>query len=130
MLRSAIVLIACLLLCTTTPAQYSDYAGRYTDGKDYAVYFEETPYGLTIRPVLWTATQLLREADDDKFVVVDRVSRGAEFRRDSDGKVNGVKVIGMDGEGLELKREPNKSLPIELLIDGRATEAANGYIAR
>ena len=104
--------------------------GVYTDGKDYAVYFEETPYGLTLRPVLWTATQLLGEVDDDKFVVVDRASRGAEFRRDANGQVIGVKVIGMDGEGLELKRERGKNLPIELLIDGRPKEAANGYITR
>ena len=40
-------------------------AGRYTDGKDYAVYFEQTRFGLTIKPVLWTATQLLKETTKD-----------------------------------------------------------------
>jgi hypothetical protein len=57
----------------------AQFAGRYTDGKDYAVYFEQTQYGLTIRPVMWTATQLLREKSKDKFEVVDRTSAGADF---------------------------------------------------
>jgi len=90
-----------LLLCCSTDAQF---AGRYTDGKDYAVYFEQTKYGLTIRPVMWTATQLLRETSKDKFEVVDRTSRGADFRRDASGRVDGVSIRGMDGEDLELRR--------------------------
>ena len=65
----------------------AQFAGRYTDGKDYAVYFEQTQYGLTIRPVMWTATQLLREKSKDKFEVVDRTSRGADFQRDRAGRV-------------------------------------------
>ena len=130
MLRSAIVLAAVLLLITTTHAQHSDYAGRYTDGKDYAVYFEETSFGLTIRPVLWTATQLLREADEDKFVVVDRTSRGAEFHRDRDGRVVGVAIRGMDGEGLVLRRAEKPLLPMELFLAGHTYEAADEYVAR
>ena len=127
MIRPTLVLAACLVFCLTTHGQY---AGRYTDGRDYAVYFEETPHGLTIRPVLWTATQILEANGKDKFVVVDRTSRGAQFSRNPAGQIVGVKVIGMDGEGLELRREPLKTLPIELLIDGRAREAANAYVAR
>ena len=50
----------------------SEFSGRFTDGKDLAVYFEMSPYGLTIRPVLWTATQLLVRQAGDNFVVVDR----------------------------------------------------------
>src|SRR5689334_11464081 len=77
----------------------AEFVGRYSDGKDFAVYFEQTKYGLTIRPVLWTATQLLRPVSRDDFKVVDRTSRGAEFIRDHRGKIVGVKIRGMDGEG-------------------------------
>ncbi len=122
-----VVLIFLLALPGSAVAQY---AGRYTDGKDYAVYFEQTRYGLTIRPVMWSATQLLREAEKDKFVVVDRVSRGAEFRRNARGAVIGVKVIGMEGEGLELRREAVPQLPVELLLSGNVRRATEGYIKR
>ena len=54
MIRISASLIAILVLfCYCADAQY---AGRYTDGKDYAVYFEQTEHGLTIRPLMWTAT--------------------------------------------------------------------------
>src|SRR5215203_5767925 len=99
MIKIYTVLSVLLLFAVSINAQY---AGRYTDGKDYAVYFEQTEYGLTIRPVIWTATQLLRETSKDKFEVVDRTSRGAEFRRDASGRVVGVSVLGMDGEGFSL----------------------------
>ena len=98
----------------------SDYAGRYTNGKDFAVYFEITKYGLTIRPVLWTATQLLRPIGANSFEVVDRTSRGADFVRDAGGKVVGVKIRGMDGEGLELRKSFAPLLPVELFLDGAA----------
>ena len=130
MLRSATVLVACLLLCATTYARHDEYAGRYTDGKDYAVYFEQTPYGLTIRPVIWTATQLLRREAKDKFVVVDRTSRGAQFRRSKDGRVIGVTIKGMDGEGLVLRRADGPLLPVELFLEGQTREAAAAYLAR
>src|SRR5262245_17071413 len=96
-----------------TDRDISEYAGRYTDGKNFAVYFEVTKYGLTIRPVLWTATQLLRHESGDSFVVVDRVSRGATFSRDKSGEITGVSVRGMDGEGLTLKRAEGPLLAIE-----------------
>jgi len=108
----------------------AQYAGRYTDGKDYAVYFEQTKYGLTIRPVVWTATQLLRETGRDKFEVVDRTSRGADFRRGRNGTVIGVTVRGMDGEGLQLRRADAPLLPVELLLVGRVRESAAAYIAK
>ena len=101
MFKIYIALAAVILLTISINAQY---AGRYTDGEDYAVYFEQTKYGLTIRPVIWTATQLLRETSKDKFEVVDRISRGADFTRDQSGEVVGVVVRGMDGEGLNLRR--------------------------
>src|SRR5215210_1566070 len=101
MFKTLIALATVFLFAIATNAEY---AGRYTDGKDYAVYFEQTKYGLTIRPVMWTATQLLRETAKDKFEVVDRTSRGAEFRRDASGRVVGVSIVGMDGEGLNLIR--------------------------
>lgn len=120
-------LILGLLLPVVITAQH---AGRYTDGKDYAVYFEQKSYGLTLRPVMWTATQLLRETEKDKFVVVDRPTRGAEFLRDSQGHIVGVKVIGMDGEGLQLRRQAGPPLPVELLLGANARGAAAGFIAR
>lgn len=113
--------------CQTSEAEY---VGRYSDGKDFAVYFERTPYGLTLRPVLWTATQLLRRTNGDSFVVVDRASRAAEFSRDANGRITGVSIRGMDGEGLRLKKESGPVLPIELLLDGRNAKAANEYLKR
>ncbi|MEO8041663.1 MAG: prolyl oligopeptidase family serine peptidase [Acidobacteriota bacterium] len=106
------------------------YAGRYTDGKDYAVYFEQTKYGLTIRPVMWTATQLLRETSKDRFEVVDRTSRGADFTRDKTGNVVQVIIRGMDGEGLQLRKADAPQLPVELFLIGRSREAAAAYIAQ
>ena len=108
----------------------AQFAGRYTDGKDYAVYFEQTQYGLTIRPVMWTATQLLREKSKDKFEVVDRTSRGADFQRDRAGRVTRVSIRGMDGEGLQLRRSDAPLLPVELLLAGRGRQAANEYVSR
>ena len=105
-------------------------AGRYTDGKDYAVYFEQTRFGLTIKPVLWTATQLLKETTKDHYVVIDRTSRGADFRRDERGRVTGVAIRGMDGEGLKLVRSNKPLLPVELFLFGRTHEAADAYKAR
>ena len=105
-------------------------AGRYTDGKDYAVYFEQTRFGLTIKPVLWTATQLLKETSKDHYVVVDRTSRGADFRRDEKGRVTGVAIRGMDGEGLKLVRSNKPLLPVELFLFGRTHEAADAYKSR
>ena len=46
--------------------------------------------------------QLLEPVAKDKFEVEDRRSRGAEFTRDAAGRVNGVMIKGMDGEGLTL----------------------------
>ena len=111
-------------------AQKYPHAGRYTDGSDYAVYFENTKYGLTIRPVLWTATQLLRQTERDKFEVADRASRRANFIRDRDERVIGVKITGMDGEGLTLVRKSAPPLPVELLLEGKTREAANVYLKR
>ena len=111
-------------------AAHAQYAGRYTNEKDYAVYFEQTKYGLTVRPVMWTATQLLRQEGKDKFVVVDRTSRGAEFRRDKTGRVAGVTIRGMDGEGLLLRRADAPALPVELFLEGRTREAVAAYVAR
>ena len=108
----------------------AQYAGRYTDGRDYAVYFQQTKYGLTIRPVIWTATQVLRETSKDKFEVVDRASRGAEFKRDRSGRVVGVSIRGMDGEGLDLRKTDAPLLPVELFLAGSVRRAADGYIAR
>jgi len=108
----------------------SEYVGRYTDGRDYAVYFEESAYGLTIRPVMWTATQLLKPLGNDKFVVIDRTSRGADFRRDEKGQVSGVSIRGMDGEGLTLTRSEAPMLPVELFLAGHTAEALRGYTAR
>ena len=84
-----------------------------------AVYFENSPYGLTIRPVLWTATQLLVRKDGDDFVVVDRTSRGAAFYRDKNGSVIGVNIRGMDGEGIKLTRAAGPPLAVELFLRGR-----------
>ena len=108
----------------------AEYAGRYTDGRGMAVYFEMTKYGLTIRPLLWTATQLLRETKHDNFEVADRTSRGARFYRDSTGRVAGVEIRGMDGEGLELRRSDSPLLPAEMLLKGNITGAVRGYRAR
>ncbi len=108
----------------------SEFAGRYTDGKDMAVYFEMSPYGLTIRPVLWTATQLLVRQAGDNFVVVDRTSRGAEFYRDKKGAVAGVNIRGMDGEGIKLTRASGAPLAVELFLRGRTFDAARLYLSR
>jgi hypothetical protein len=126
MLRILIPVATVLLF--TLPVS-AEYAGRYTDGEDYAVYFEQTAYGLTIRPVIWTATQLLRETEKDKFEVVDRTSRGAEFTRDRSGRVVGVTIHGMDGEGLKLLKNDTTRLPVELLISNEFTKAAELYVS-
>lgn len=128
MFKVARVLITLNLLLVASAA--AQYAGRYTDGKDYAVYFEQTKYGLTIRPVMWSATQLLRETSKNKFDVVDRASRGAEFRRDRTGRVIGVSIRGMDGEGLDLHQSAGPMLPVELLLAGQAQRAATAYLTR
>jgi tetratricopeptide (TPR) repeat protein len=119
--------LAILFLVVAVRAQY---AGRYTDGRDYAVYFEQTRYGLTIRPVMWTATQLLRETGKDKFEVIDRASRGADFTRDSRGRVVGVSIRGMDGEGLDLRRSDAPLLAVELFLAGKIRESADSFVAR
>jgi hypothetical protein len=108
----------------------AEFTGRYSDGENYAVYFEATKYGLTIRPVLWTATQLLRPTGKSSFEVVDRTSRGAEFFRDASGKVRGVKIRGMEGEGLELTKYERPLLPVELLLSGNTNEAADLFRSR
>jgi hypothetical protein len=124
------ILIAFAAVFLLTISLNAQYAGRYTDGKDYAVYFEQTKYGLTIRPVMWTATQVLREIGKDKFEVVDRTSRGTDFKRDSSGSVVGVSIRGMDGEGLDLRKAEGPNLPVELLLMGRSREAAIAYMSR
>lgn len=114
-----------------SPGSLAEFAGRYADGLDYAVYFEQTKYGLTIRPVLWSATQLLKETAPDKFVVVDRVSRGVDFIREAKtGRVSGARIHGMDGEGLNLVRADGPALAIELFLSGKAHFAVSRYIKR
>lgn len=128
-----IIIFQTVLAAWSVPSQASvasEYAGRYTDGRDFAVYFEETPYGLSIRPVMWTATQLLVPSGKDKFAVIDRRTRHVEFERDAAGHVSGVTIAGMDGEGLELKRASGPLLPVELVLSGRPDEAAAAYLRR
>jgi hypothetical protein len=133
---SLIATIFLVQLCTITTSIYAqtealhEYAGRYSDGQDYAVYFENTKYGLTIKPVMWSAIQLLRQNAKDKFEVTDRTSRRADFTRDDSAKVTGVVITGMDGEGLELVRTDGPPLPVELFLSGRTREAAAAYIKR
>ena len=128
-----ICLLTCLVLAAAFGARsqsLSEYTGRFTDGKDYAVYFEQTKYGLTIKPVLWTATQLLKPDGVDNFVVVDRATRGARFTRDAAGMISGVVIRGMDGEGLTLSKRAAPPLAIELFIAGRTSVAIRAYQAR
>ncbi|HEX4900772.1 MAG TPA: hypothetical protein VFV61_09580, partial [Pyrinomonadaceae bacterium] len=130
--------ILCLLtLCASalchahaqTNQHNSEYLGRYTDGAEYVVYFEQTPYGLTLRPALWTATQLLKQTGEDQFTVTDRASRGATFHRDQRGAVVGVSIRGMEGEGLTLTRA-SRQLPIEMLLAGDGQNAARAYLTQ
>ncbi|HEX6187484.1 MAG TPA: prolyl oligopeptidase family serine peptidase [Pyrinomonadaceae bacterium] len=128
------VLLLVLLCCAQTVAaqtasSHAEYLGRYTDGADYVVYVEETAYGLTVRPALWTATQLLKQTGPNDFTVVDRTTRGAKFRRDARGRVAGVTIRGMEGEGLNLIRANQRPLPIELLLSGKGAQAAREYLA-
>lgn len=118
------------LVLSFAAAAHGQISGRYTDGRDYVVYFKQTKYGPSIRPVLWTATQLLKGIGKDKFVVVDRPSRGAEFQRDPKGRVTGVVIRGMDGEGLHLVRSDGPLLPVELLLSGKTREAVRRYAQR
>jgi pimeloyl-ACP methyl ester carboxylesterase len=125
-----------LVLVCYAPAAYAqtnpslnEYAGRYTDGVDYVVYFENSNYGLTLRPALWTATQLLKQTAADDFTVVDRDTRGAKFQRDAGGRITGVTIRGMEGEGLHLLRADAKLLPIEVLLSGKGAAAAREYLA-
>lgn len=110
-----------------TTGSRSEFSGRYTDGKDFAVYFERTQYGLTIRPILWTATQLLRPTGRDTFEVVDRTSRGARFIRNSHGQIIAVAITGMDGEGLDLRRSKAPLLPTEMLLSGNVSAAVRKF---
>lgn len=106
-----------------------EFAGRYTDGEDYVVYFERSGYGLTVRPALWTATQLLSGNGADRFVVADRPARTVVFRRDGARRVTGVVIRGFDGEERTLSRAGPRLLPVELLLAGRGREAARAYLA-
>lgn len=126
MRQKLFVLFGLIFFCSTSFAgtDQAEYVGRYSDGQDYVVYFEDTPYGLTIRPALWTATQLLQKTAADEFAVVDRTERGATFQRDSRGVVTGVRIRGIEGEGLTLTRAGKALLPIELLLSGKGAEAA------
>lgn len=108
----------------------AEYVGRYSDGQNFAVYFLQTPYGLTIRPVLWTATQLMRPVKPNSFEVVDRTSRGADFVRNERGQVVGVNIRGMDGEGMQLNRSSGPLLPVELLLAGQSAQAAKEFKSR
>jgi hypothetical protein len=129
LLINALILLAALF--TVSAAQNTrnllEFSGRYTDGKDFAVYFVRTEYGLTIRPILWTATQLLRPNGPDKFEVVDRTSRGAKFIRNSRGQVVAVLITGMDGEGLDLRKSTAPLLPTEMLLNGSLSAAVRIY---
>ena len=107
----------------------NELTGRFTDGADFVVYFEQTEYGLALRPALWTATQLLKQTGNDQFVVADRPARRVWFERDAKGQVIAVKIEGMEGEGLELKRAGRTLLPVELLLSGQGRAAANGFLA-
>ena len=134
MRKNCPVLLLVLLCCAQavsaqTVSSHAEYLGRYTDGADYVVYFEETAYGMTVRPALWTATQLLTKTGRDDFTVVDRTTRGATFRRDDRGRIAGVTIRGMEGEGLNLVRARQRPLPIELLLSGKGTQAAHDYLA-
>lgn len=128
------LLIFVILLYSLSSASQSnsraEYVGRYTDGVDYVVYFEETRFGMTLRPALWTATQLLQQTGTDEFIVADRTERGATFQRDARGQVTGVKIRGMEGEGLDLTKANHPLLPIELLLRGRGRESAREYMKR
>lgn len=136
-MRYKYIFLICLLLLWSpidcgaqTSSRHSEYLGRYTDGADYVVYFEETEYGMTLRPALWTATQLLKQTGPDEFTVVDRTERGASFHRDGRGLVTGVTIRGMEGEGLKLNRAERELLPIELLLSGKGRRAAQAYLTR
>ncbi|HJU54945.1 MAG TPA: prolyl oligopeptidase family serine peptidase [Pyrinomonadaceae bacterium] len=131
---------ACLLMALSCSApaagqgagarELPEYVGRYTDGEDYVVYLEQSQQGLTVRPALWTATQLLAPSGKDEFVVVDRTSRGAAFQRDEKGRVVAVTIRGMEGEGLKLVRAGQKPLPVELFLAGQGRAAARAYLAK
>jgi dienelactone hydrolase len=108
----------------------ADYAGRYTDGEDYVVYFEAHHQGLVIRPALWTARQLLVQKGADHFVVVDRPAREATFQRDGGKGVTGVTIRGFDGDERKLLRQTRGQLPVELLLAGKGLEAARAYLSR
>jgi hypothetical protein len=114
----------------------NDFTGRFTDGVDYVVYFERSKYGLTLRPALWTATQLLRPSGKDEFVVVDRPERGVTFQRDDMGRVVSVTIRGMEGEGLKLLRAGRAQqqqlllLPVELILSGRGRDGARVLLAK
>jgi hypothetical protein len=108
----------------------AEFTGRFSDGKDYVVYFEETKYGLTIRPALWTATQLLGQSEKDRFLVVDRPSRSATFQRDGKGQVVGVTIQGMEGEGVRLNRVGSELLPVELLLAGKGQAASRAFLEK
>jgi hypothetical protein len=135
LLKKLILLVFSCLLCAhtlnaQTPSAYAQYLGRYTDGADYVVYFEWTRYGMTLRPALWTATQLLKQTGSTQFAVVDRTERGATFTRDERGSVTGVTIRGMEGEGLRLTRAGDTPLPIEQLLQGAGRDAAEAYLAQ
>lgn len=116
-------------LIAQTP-RLADYAGRYTDGKDEVIYFETTEFGLSVRPVLWTATQLLKPSGKDSFTVVDRASRSATFGRNAVGRVDFVTIRGFDADEVTLKRAGAARLPIELFLDGQGQSAARLYLSQ
>jgi hypothetical protein len=112
-----------------SPRDHSEFVGRYTDGADFVAYFKETKHGMSLRPALWTATQLLKESGPDEFIVIDRPARGATFHRDQQGRVVAVTIRGMEGEGQRLLRAGPQLRPVEVLLSGKGNEAAHLYLA-
>jgi len=110
----------------------AEYAGRFTDDGDVAVYFEVTRYGLTVRPLLWTATQLLRETSHDNFEVTDRTTRSVSFYRDTEGKIAGVEIRGIlpGSEPRKLRRSDAPLLAAEVFLNGNIAGAFRTYQAR
>ncbi len=137
----AVVIFACVSVQSASPRtnppfakskakqNLSQFLGRYTDGEEYVIYFEQTKYGMTLRPVYWTATQILEPSGTDEFVVVDRRERGATFHRDETGRVVAVTIRGMEGEGKRLTRAGRQLLPVELFLAGNGRAAARRYLA-
>ena len=103
-----------------------EFEGRYARGASDLLYFKIRDGKLTARPAFWHSIQVV-ELEKDSFVVAERRDRGGSFVRDARGEVVAVWIIGLGSSPLRYEKvNQSRKLPLELLFEGKGTEAFEG----